>query len=44
MLQLLATGAFTYTPAANYNGSDGFTYTVADSHGGGASALVALTV
>src|SRR5207253_9626534 len=27
---LAATGAFTYTPAANYNGSDSFTYKAND--------------
>src|SRR6185437_9089590 len=27
-------GAFTYTPAANYNGSDSFTYTVTDAASG----------
>ena len=28
------TGAYSYTPNSNYNGSDSFTYTVSDSHGG----------
>ena len=27
-------GTLTYTPAANYNGSDSFTYTANDGHGG----------
>ena len=26
-----ATGAFTYTPNANYNGADAFTYTITDA-------------
>src|SRR5262249_35798713 len=34
----------TYTPAANYNGSDSFGYTIDDGHGGTASATVAVTV
>src|SRR5262249_37529116 len=38
-----ASGA-TYTPAANYNGSDSFTYTISDGHGGTASAAVSVTV
>jgi VCBS repeat-containing protein len=33
-----------YTPAANYNGSDAFTYTVSDGHGGSATASVSVTV
>ena len=39
-----ATGAFTYTPAANYNGSDSFTFTVSDGHGGTDSGLISITV
>ncbi len=39
------TGVITYTPAANYNGSDSFTYTVGDTHGGTSSAAtVTVTV
>jgi len=34
----------TYTPAANYTGSDGFTYTISDGHSGTASATIAVTV
>ncbi|MFY9826644.1 MAG: Ig-like domain-containing protein, partial [Thermoanaerobaculia bacterium] len=33
-----------YTPAANYNGSDTFTYTISDGHGGTATASVAITI
>jgi hypothetical protein len=39
------TGVITYTPTANYNGSDSFTYTVSDVHGGtSTAATVTLTV
>ena len=34
----------TYTPAANYNGLDSFSYTITDGHGGLASAVVSITV
>jgi len=34
----------TYTPAANYNGSDSFTYTVSDGNGGTNTATVTITV
>ena len=37
-------GTVTYTPAANFNGADGFTYTIDDGHGGVATANVAITV
>jgi hypothetical protein len=37
-------GGVTYTPAANYNGLDSFTYTISDSHGGSATAGVNVTV
>ncbi|HEX3764767.1 MAG TPA: Ig-like domain-containing protein [Kofleriaceae bacterium] len=33
-----------YTPAGNYNGTDGFSYTVDDGHGGQATAQVAVTI
>jgi len=36
--------SFTYTPAADFVGSDNFTYTVRDGLGGTASAEVAITV
>ncbi|QUE52573.1 tandem-95 repeat protein [Luteolibacter ambystomatis] len=34
----------TYTPAADYNGSDSFTYTITDSSDGTATATVSVTV
>ena len=34
----------TYSPAANYNGSDSFTYSISDGHGGTASATVSMTI
>ena len=34
----------TYTPAANYNGADSFTYTIGDGNGGTATATVNVTV
>ncbi len=33
-----------YTPTANYNGPDGFTYTISDGHGGIDTATVSLTI
>ncbi|MGJ0490379.1 Ig-like domain-containing protein [Methylobacter sp.] len=33
-----------YTPNANFNGTDGFTYTVSDGKGGSATATVTVTV
>src|SRR5262249_4590599 len=35
---------YTYTPAPNFNGSDQFTYTIDDGHGGTAAGVVLLTV
>jgi VCBS repeat-containing protein len=43
-VDLDADGSFTYTPAANYNGADSFTYEISDGQGESASATVALTV
>ncbi len=39
-----ASGVVTYTPAANYTGSDSFTYTIRDSVGQTATATVSVTV
>ena len=39
-----ATGVFTYTPAANFNGADSFTISVSDGQGGTATATVTVTV
>ena len=43
-LVLNSDGTFTYTPNANFNGSDSFTYTVTDTNGATANATVNLTV
>ncbi len=40
----VADGAVTYAPAAGFAGSDGFTYTAADGHGGTSDASVRVTV
>ncbi|MBK1810396.1 tandem-95 repeat protein [Clostridium sp. YIM B02505] len=37
-------GTISYTPDANYNGADSFTYTVSDGHGGTNTATVNITV
>jgi VCBS repeat-containing protein len=39
-----ADGSYTYTPAANYFGTDSFTYTVSDGRGGSATATVTISV
>ena len=37
-------GAFTYTPSADFNGTDSFTYTITDGGGLTDSATVTVTV
>jgi Ca2+-binding RTX toxin-like protein len=41
---LLSDGNFTYSPAANFAGTDGFAYTLLDSSGGSAVGTVTLNV
>ncbi len=41
---VIQNGAVRYTPAANFHGSDGFSYTVSDGRGGSDSAQVTVTV
>ena len=43
-LTLNANGSFTYTPAADFNGSDGFTYHASDGSLSSGSATVTITV
>jgi len=43
-VDILANGDFTYTPAANFNGADSFSYTLDDGNGGTAVGNVSLTV
>jgi len=43
-VRLNANGTLTFTPAANYNGTPSFTYTISDSNGGTATATVNGTV
>ncbi|MHA2211296.1 MAG: Ig-like domain-containing protein, partial [Candidatus Thorarchaeota archaeon] len=40
----LVDGLITYTPDANYNGPDSFTYTISDGNGGTDNAMVTITV
>ncbi|MGP1387229.1 MAG: Ig-like domain-containing protein [Thainema sp.] len=39
-----ANGSFTYTPAANFSGTDSFTYTVSDENEGTSTEIVTITV
>ncbi|WP_373018656.1 retention module-containing protein, partial [Thiomicrorhabdus sp.] len=39
-----ADGTVTYTPVANYNGTDSFTYVMVDGNGGSDTAVVNLTI
>src|SRR5205814_1952664 len=43
-LTLNGNGSFTYTPAANYNGADSFTYHASDGSLSSNSATVAITI
>src|SRR5262249_44797878 len=43
-LTLNSNGSFSYMPAANYNGSDSFTYKANDGTGGSHNANVAITI
>lgn len=43
-VQIQSNGSFIYTPAANYNGLDSFTYTLQDGKGGSAAGTVVLTI
>ncbi|GGK09086.1 hypothetical protein GCM10009304_39030 [Pseudomonas matsuisoli] len=43
-LVIRADGSFTYTPAADFNGSDSFTYRVVDGDGGVSTATVTFVV
>ncbi len=43
-LSFNADGSFTYTPAANYNGTDSFDYTITDADGDVSTATVTITV
>jgi len=43
-LTLNSDGSFMYTPDANYNGLDSFTYTASDGNGNSAAAAVVITV
>src|SRR5262249_27097520 len=40
----IGSGKARYSPAANYNGGDGFTYVVSDGHGGQATGSVSVTI
>ena len=40
----LGAGAFTYNPASDYSGTDGFTYTISDGRGGSTTGTVTITV
>lgn len=41
---MLADGTFTYTPDADFNGIDSFTYRILDNEGGVSTAMVTVTV
>ncbi|WP_164547806.1 tandem-95 repeat protein [Variovorax beijingensis] len=39
-----ADGTYTYTPGANFNGTDSFTVTVSDGHGGTTTSTITVTI
>ncbi len=43
-VSVAANGNFSYTPGANYNGTDSFTVTVSDGQGGTATSTVTVTI
>ncbi len=43
-LVINADGTYTYTPTANYNGTDTFTYEISDGKGGTDTAVVTITI
>ncbi|MDQ0465710.1 VCBS repeat-containing protein [Caulobacter ginsengisoli] len=43
-LSLNSDGSYNYTPDANYHGSDSFSFSLSDGHGGSTSGFVNLTV
>ncbi len=44
IVELLANGDFTYTPAPDYNGIDIFNYTIIDGNGGSDTGMVTVTI
>ncbi len=44
VLVLNTDGSFSYTPGANFNGADSFTYTVSDGNGGTDTGIFSITV
>ena len=44
LVTLLAEGSFIYDPALNFNGSDGFQYTLEDGFGGSDTGTVSITI
>jgi VCBS repeat-containing protein len=44
VVEMNADGSFTYTPTADFNGTDSFTYTVDDGLGGSAIGTVSITI
>ncbi len=44
VVNVSATGAISFTPTANFNGTTGFSYTISDGQGGSSSANYSITV